>query len=52
MKPNPSVIIIGAGMTGIAAAYYLRAAGISNANLEAKDDLGGVRNTHRRHGAR
>ena len=47
-----NVIIIGAGMTGIGAAYYLRAAGISYTILEAKSDLGGVWNTHRWHGAR
>jgi cation diffusion facilitator CzcD-associated flavoprotein CzcO len=47
-----SVIVIGAGMTGIAAAYYLRTNNISYAILEAKLDLGGVWNTHRWHGAR
>ena len=52
MTSNPSVIIIGAGMTGIAAAYYLRANGIPYTILEAKSDLGGVWNTHRWHGAR
>lgn len=52
MNPNPSVIIIGAGMTGIGAAYYLRTNGIPYTILEAKSDLGGVWNTHRWHGAR
>jgi monooxygenase len=52
MTSNPSVIIIGAGMSGIAAAYYLRANGIPYTILEAKSDLGGVWNTHRWHGAR
>ena len=52
MNSNPSVIIIGAGMTGIGAAYYLRANGIPYTILEAKSDLGGVWNTHRWHGAR
>jgi len=47
-----SVIIIGAGMTGIGAAYYLRANGIPYVILESKADLGGVWNTHRWHGAR
>jgi len=47
-----SVIVIGAGMTGIASAYYLRTNKISYAILEAKQDLGGVWNTHRWHGAR
>lgn len=46
------VIIIGAGMTGIGAAYYLRANQIDYAILEAKGDVGGVWNTHRWHGAR
>jgi monooxygenase len=47
-----SVIIIGAGMTGIAAAYYLRASNIPYTIVEASSDLGGVWNTHRWHGAR
>ena len=53
-RPNttPTVIIIGAGITGISAAYYLRANNIPYTILEAKDDLGGVWNTHRWHGAR
>src|SRR6266850_1100723 len=49
---NFSVIVIGAGITGIGAAYYLRANNISYAILERKDDVGGVWNTHRWHGAR
>src|SRR6266850_2546787 len=49
---NFSVIVIGAGITGIGAAYYLRANNISYAILEGKDDVGGVWNTHRWHGAR
>src|SRR3989454_4521650 len=51
-KPGSEVIIIGAGITGIGAGYYLRANNISYTILEAKDDLGGVWNTHRWHGAR
>jgi monooxygenase len=47
-----SVIVIGAGMTGIAAGYYLRANNIPYTILEAKDDLGGVWHSHRWHGAR
>ncbi len=47
-----TAIIIGAGITGIGAAYYLRAHNISYTILEGKDDLGGVWNTHRWHGAR
>ncbi|MBW8905346.1 MAG: NAD(P)/FAD-dependent oxidoreductase, partial [Betaproteobacteria bacterium] len=47
-----NAIVIGAGMTGIAAGYYLRARGIAYTILEAKSDLGGVWNTHRWHGAR
>jgi cation diffusion facilitator CzcD-associated flavoprotein CzcO len=49
---NCSVIIVGAGMTGIGAAYYLRARGVSYAVLEASGDVGGVWHTHRWHGAR
>lgn len=52
LNTNSTVIIIGAGITGIGAAYYLRANNISYTILEAKDDLGGVWNTHRWHGAR
>ena len=52
MSTHSTVIIIGAGITGIGAAYYLRAKNISYTILEAKDDLGGVWNTHRWHGAR
>ena len=47
-----NAIVIGAGMTGIAAGYYLRARGMAYTILEAKSDLGGVWNTHRWHGAR
>lgn len=47
-----SAIIVGAGMTGIGVAYYLRAHGIPYVILEAKEDLGGVWHTHRWHGAR
>lgn len=49
---NSKVIIVGAGITGIGAAYHLRANDISYTILEAKDDLGGVWNTQRWHGAR
>lgn len=49
---NCDVIIIGAGITGIGAAYHLRTAGIAYTILEAKADVGGVWNTHRWHGAR
>ena len=47
-----TVIIIGAGITGIGTAYHLDANGISYAILEGKQDVGGVWNTHRWHGAR
>ena len=52
MTVDPAVIVIGAGMTGIAAGYYLRESNIPYVILEAKSDLGGVWNTHRWHGAR
>lgn len=47
-----TVIIIGAGITGIGAAYYLRANNIPHVILEASEDVGGVWSTHRWHGAR
>lgn len=52
MSADPTVIVIGAGMTGIAAGYYLGARNIPYVILEAKADIGGVWNTHRWHGAR
>lgn len=47
-----TVIIVGAGITGIGAAYYLSRRNISYLVLEADSDLGGVWNTHKWHGAR
>ena len=49
---HSTVIIIGAGITGIGAAYYLGAGNISYTILEKSSDLGGVWFTHRWHGAR
>jgi cation diffusion facilitator CzcD-associated flavoprotein CzcO len=46
------VVVIGAGITGIGAGYYLGAAGIHYVILEARDELGGVWHTHRWPGAR
>lgn len=46
------VIVIGAGMTGIAAGYYLARSGLSFAILEARDEVGGVWSTQRWHGVR
>jgi cation diffusion facilitator CzcD-associated flavoprotein CzcO len=46
------VVIVGAGVTGIGAAYYLGANGISHVILEAAGDLGGIWRTHRWHGSR
>jgi monooxygenase len=46
------VIVVGAGMTGICAGYYLGRQGMRYAILEARDELGGVWNTHRWHGVR
>ncbi len=46
------VLVIGAGISGIGAGYYLGASGISYTILESQPDLGGVWNTHRWHGAR
>ena len=45
-------IIIGAGITGIGAAYYLGKSGIPYIVLEANDDVGGIWQTQRWHGAR
>ena len=47
-----SAIVVGAGMTGIAAGYYLGRRNIPYVVLEAKQDLGGVWNRHRWHGVR
>ena len=52
MNRDTTVIIIGARMAGIGAAYYLRAHAIPYVILEAKSDLGGVWHSHRWHGAR
>jgi monooxygenase len=46
------VIIVGAGITGLGAAYHVGARGIPYLVLEAADDLGGIWRTHRWHGAR
>jgi monooxygenase len=52
MKTDYEVIVIGAGITGIGAAYYLRENALSYLVLEANKDLGGVWYTQRWHGAR
>ncbi|WP_155763619.1 flavin-containing monooxygenase [Mycobacterium asiaticum] len=49
---DTTVVVIGAGITGIGAAYYLRANGFPYVVLEANDDLGGTWYTQRWHGAR
>ena len=49
---DATVLIVGAGITGIGAAYHLAASGIPYTILEATDDVGGVWSTHRWHGAR
>lgn len=46
------VVVVGAGITGIGAAYYLRANGIPYVVIEAGDDVGGIWHTQRWHGAR
>jgi cation diffusion facilitator CzcD-associated flavoprotein CzcO len=46
------VVVIGAGITGLGAAYYLRDNGFPYVVLEANDDLGGTWYTQRWHGAR
>ena len=52
MHATCDVIIVGAGMTGLAAAYHVARAGFSYTILEAATDLGGVWRSHRWHGAR
>ena len=52
MKTDYTAIVIGAGITGIGAAYYLRDNDIPYLVLEANRDLGGVWYTQRWHGAR
>ena len=49
---HTTAIIVGAGITGIGAAYYLRDSNISYIVLEANQDLGGVWYSQRWHGAR
>lgn len=46
------VVVIGAGITGLGAAYYLRKNGFPYVVLEANSDLGGTWHTQRWHGAR
>jgi monooxygenase len=46
------VLVVGAGITGLAAGYHLGAHGIPYTILERGDDVGGVWRTHRWHGAR
>lgn len=46
------VVVIGAGITGLGAAYYLRQNGFRYVVLEANDDVGGTWHTQRWHGAR
>ena len=52
MNAQTTAIVVGAGITGIGAAYYLRKNNIPYIVLEANDDVGGVWHTQRWHGAR
>lgn len=52
MSAQTTAIVIGAGITGIGAAYYLRESKASYVVLEADHDVGGVWLTQRWHGAR
>lgn len=45
-------LVVGAGISGLGAAYYLRANGFSYQVLEQSADVGGIWNTQRWHGAR
>ena len=47
-----TVLIVGAGITGLGAAYHLRTHNIPYVILEKDADLGGVWHTHRWHGVR
>lgn len=46
------VVVVGAGITGLGAAYYLGQNGFRYVVLEADDDVGGTWHTQRWHGAR
>jgi monooxygenase len=52
MSAQPTAIIVGSGITGLGAAYYLGRRGIPYIVLEAKEDVGGVWFSQRWHGAR
>jgi len=52
MHSPTTAIIIGSGITGLGAAYYLKQHHIPYVILEAKPDLGGVWNSQRWHGSR
>ena len=49
---STDVVIVGAGVTGIAAAHYLQARDISYVILEADDDVGDTWLRNKWHGAR
>src|SRR5258708_32563282 len=42
MKQEFDVVIVGAGLSGLLACKYMKAAGLSCVVLEASDDIGGV----------
>ena len=48
--PNKKVIVVGAGMAGLAAAYRLRQAGVDVTVLESSDHVGGRLGTDSRDG--
>ena len=52
MHTHFTAIIVGSGITGMGAAYYLGKKRVPYVILEAKSDLGGVWNCQRWHGAR
>ena len=51
-EPDFDVVVIGAGLTGLYAAYRLRELGFSVKGVEASDDIGGVWHWNRYPGAR
>lgn len=50
MQENNTVVIIGAGLTGLVTAYYLKKAGIDFKILEKSDRTGGVIRTYNENG--
>ena len=52
MSTETEVLVVGAGMTGIGAGYYLNRTNLPYIILEGNQHVGGVWHTHRWHGVR